>query len=114
MGAFPVPFIDQLLLAAATALNAVGAGGVSMVGSRDVTIYVNTSNGTVSTGAVTIEEADDPAYAGTWSVIQTVTPVQNSNVAVHLSGVYKALRTRVSTALTGGATVSTRIVAGIG
>jgi hypothetical protein len=110
---FPAPFIDQPLLSGASLIQAVGAGGVTLGGARDVTIYVNTSNATVSAGVVTIEEADDAAYAGTWSVIQAVTPVQNSNIAVHLSGVYKALRTRISTAVTGGATVSTRIVAGM-
>lgn len=109
----PAPFIDQPLLAAATTINSVGAGAVDLAGARGVTVYISGSNATVSAGAVTIEEADDTAYTGTWSAIgSAITVVQNTQTAVHLPDVYKAVRTRVSTAVTGGATVSTRIVAG--
>lgn len=108
----PCPYIDQPLLSAATALNATGAGGVDVSGARDIVIYVSGSDDTVSAGAVQIEEADDPDYAGTWSAVgAAISVVQDTQTAVHLAGVYKALRTRISTAVTGGATVSTRIVA---
>lgn len=108
----PAAFINQPLLSGATALNATGAGAVNLDGARGVTIYVETSNNTVSAGVVTIEEASDTGYAGTWSKIEDVTPVQNASIGVHLPDVYAAVRTRISTGVTGGATVSTRIVAG--
>lgn len=108
----PCPFIDQPLLTAATLINTASTA-VDLGGARGVTVYISGSNATVSAGAVTIEEADDTAYTGTWSAIgSAITVVQNTQTAVHLPDVYKALRTRVSTAVTGGGTVSTRIVAG--
>lgn len=104
------PFIDQPLLTDQstdeTTSTAVKLGGQV----RDVTVYVVAGAG-VSAGVVTIEEAHDPDYSGTWAEVTTVTTSAASVCnAVHLSGTYKALRTRISTAIVGG-TISTRVVA---
>lgn len=76
----------------------------------NVTVYV-TATGTVSGGTVRIEEADDAAFSGTWSQIQDVTPITNAVVAVHLTGAIAAIRARITSNITGGATVDVRIVA---
>lgn len=111
---FPVRYLDRSLMSAKTLINDTGDGGIDVGPARDITIYIKASNATVSAGAVQIEEADDPAFTGTWSAVGSpVTLVQNTQVAVHLPGEYKALRTRISTAVTGGGTASTRIVAGM-
>lgn len=106
----PAPFINQKLIDAATASGTKGA--VALDGARAVTVYVEGSNATVAGGVVTIEEASDPAFAGTWSKIQDVTVVQNTSTGVHLPDVYAAVQARISTAVSGGATVTVRIVAG--
>jgi hypothetical protein len=104
-------FLDQPLFTAQTALNT--AGSIDLRGQAvAATIYIKGSNATVSAGAVTIEEADDPDFSGTWSALgSAITVVQNTQTAVHLTGTYKAVRARISTGVTGGGTVSARIVA---
>lgn len=102
-------YMDRPLLSAVSTVESAAA--VDLRGeARDVTIYIKTGAG-VSAGVVSIEEADDPDYTGTWSLIEAhTTNTASAQTAVHLTGTYKALRTRVSTAIVGG-TVSTRIVA---
>jgi hypothetical protein len=106
--------VEQLLLPAATT---TGTGtAVDLKGqSREITIYIITTNATVTTGAVQIEEADDPTYAGTWSPIGSpVTPVANSQIVIRATGCFKAVRARVTTDLTGGATISVRLAGNSG
>lgn len=87
----------------------------------NVTIYV-TGVGTLSSGVITIEEADfNPStaaaslYAGTWSAITTVNASDvtgGAQKAVHLSpSAYSWIRTRISTVIGGGGTVSTVLTA---
>lgn len=76
--------------------------------SKDFTVYV-VGAGTISSGVVTIEEAHDPEYSGTWSSIQAVTASDVTGGAVkayHISGKYRAVRARVSTTIGGGGTIS--------
>jgi hypothetical protein len=85
------------------------------VGFTYLTIYL-TGNGTVSSGVVTIEEADfnaaaEPVYTGTWSSITTITGgtglLSNTQTAVHLAeGCYGYVRVRISTVIGGGGTVT--------
>lgn len=78
-----------------------------------VTIYCQ-SSGTTSAGVITIEEADDPAYAGTWSSLTTITASTISGgaaAAIHLNGVYIAVRARISSTITGGGTMSCDLLA---
>ncbi len=66
--------------------------------------------GEVSAGVVTIEEANSPDYAGTWSVIGTVngTTLANATIAYHLPfSAYRFVRVRISTTIEGGTITAT-------
>lgn len=105
----PAPFLDQVLLTNQSAL-ATTSAGVDLRGGLEAVVYV-TSGAGVSGGVVTIEEAPDKDYAGTWSVIQAITaPAASTTVAAHLTGTYNAVRARISTAIVGG-TVGVRLAA---
>ena len=85
---------------------AVALDGVS----REIAFFIETSNATVSAGAVTLEHATSTTYAGTWQAIgSAVTPVQNSVIVVQATGCFLAVRARISTAVTGGAKVTVRL-----
>ncbi len=88
---------------------------VLCTGLNHVTVYI-TGTDTTSSGVVTIEEADynpetDLDYTGTWSSITTVNASDVSGgvqKAVHLPvSEYAFVRTRISTAIGGGGSVST-------
>src|SRR2546422_10325803 len=67
-----------------------------------VIIYIIGSAG-ISAGAVQLETADDPTYAGTWAALGTpVTVVASAELIVQATGVFKALRARISTNIVGG------------
>lgn len=96
---------------------------VKVLGFTALTIYI-TGTGTTSSGVITIEEADyDPntegIYSGTWSLIATVNASDVSGgkqLAYHIGGPgglfsYSYIRTRISTAIGGGGTISTVLVA---
>jgi len=102
-------YIDQQLLNAVSALDT--AGTVDLTGDpREVTIYVR-FNASTTAGAVAVEEAYDASETGTWANIATVSWAAANRVhAVHIPGTSRAVRTRISTAITGG-TVSAWIVA---
>ena len=88
-----------------------------------IVVYVKGStSGTISSGVVTIEEADwdkevTPGGPGTdaWSSIQTVNGADvtgGAQKAIHLAvGSYHFVRVRISTAIGGGGTVSAVIIA---
>lgn len=61
-------------------------------------------NGAVGAGAIQVECADDPAYAGTWAPLGggPVTVVANAEVVVNLTGIISFLRARISTNITVG------------
>lgn len=81
-----------------------------------VSIYV-TGTGTTSSGVITIETADyDPSaaaagYTGTWSPITTVNASDVSGGAQKVialpAAAYAYVRTRISTAIGGGGSIST-------
>jgi len=92
---------------------------VNVLGYKNLTIYV-TGTGTIASGVITIEEADfnpstESDYSGTWSVITTVTAsgvTGGAQQAIHLTpSAYSQVRTRISTAIGGGGSVSTTLVA---
>jgi hypothetical protein len=95
--------MHQKLQTAATTGNgtAVQLDGLS----REHVFYIR-ATGTVAGGAVQIEEAHDSTYTGTWAVVGAAVTVADATVkVVHLTGCVGALRARISTAITGGATV---------
>ena len=107
------------LLGAETASGAVSEP-VNMLGYQNMSIYV-TGTGTTSSGVVTIETADiNPAflaagYTGTWSPITTVNASDVSGgkqKVITVSGIaYCFVRTRITTIIGGGGTISTALVA---
>lgn len=102
--------VDKQLLNAQSGLNtAVVSTATDQLRCRESAVYIIWGAGT-SAGAVTIETADNDAYAGVWAALSTVpwTAVSKEDV-VQITGIHKSIRTRISTAIVGG-TVSTWIV----
>ena len=110
------PSSPLLALSAAT----TGTGGVLQIHGRCHMLTVSLeSAGTTSGGVVTIEEARfDPAvlagldYTGTWSTILAVNASDFTGTAqksIHVFGSFWAVRTRISSTITGGGTVSSWI-----
>lgn len=85
----------------------------------DLSAYQNivgwlTGTGTITSGVVTIEEADYPGqgpfYGGTWSTITTLTAANvtgGATQAYHFPtpAAYKFVRIRISTAIGGGGSI---------
>ena len=82
---------------------ASGSGTGQFVGNAEtIQITAKWSAGS-SLGVLSIEEADDDDYTGTWSVITTVTQsAASSEDVVHITGAVRAVRARLSTGVTGG------------
>jgi hypothetical protein len=94
---------------------------VLVLGYSNLSFYIS-GVGVTSSGVVTLETADyDPAnaadalYAGTWSPITTVNASDVSGdkqKVITISNIaYTWVRTRISTVIGGGGTVSTTLVA---
>lgn len=91
-------------------LDAVTTGTSGVVGTngrgREHVFYIYGA-GTVSAGAVTIEEAHSSSYSGTWDAVAAAVTVVSSTVdTVRVTGCFGALRARVTTDVTGGGSVS--------
>lgn len=99
-----VPFVLQSL---ATALNA--AGNVIAIPKSFVhhTITIK-GNGTATLGAIQIESANAPDYAGTWGQIGggPITILTDTELIINFEGIFEFIRARVSAAVTGGGTVT--------
>jgi len=98
------------LLINKTALNE--SGSIQLHGGQlEVTVYVIWS-GVLTAGAVTVETADETSYTGTWAALATVPFTSGGKQdVVALTGAYRAIRARISTALAGGGNVSVRVSA---
>lgn len=90
---------------------------IDVRGYTHIAVYV-IANGTVSSGAVTINEACiDPAnglpYSGTWVAVgSALSPSTGTVVVAHLTvAAYSHLQARVNTAIGGGGTVTVVMVA---
>lgn len=110
MSGLSVPLIDRALLKAGIASGAK-SGDVGQPPAADVAgcsnlSFVVVANGTVSAGAVQIEESHDVAYTGTWAAVGTPITAATGTVAVaKANNTAKAVRARISTAVTGGGSV---------
>ncbi len=81
---------------------------ITPVREVDYVFYVEWGSST-SAGVITIEEAGLAAYSDTWSTLTTVTwAAADTSEAVHLTGIYSALRARISTTVVGG-TVTVKV-----
>jgi hypothetical protein len=112
---------ERLVSLDAQTANATIGQYADCTGRPYVTVYVSGSNDTISSGVVTIEEADWDTndvspYSGTWSAITTVTAsdVSDNKVkAIHLgTTAYHFVRCRITTGIGGGGTITAVIVAG--
>lgn len=77
--------------------------------TETITVNVLWSAG-VTAGELTVEIADDPAFAGTWAEVIKLPFKADQPDIVQFSAGVRAVRTRVSIALTGG-TVSANVKA---
>lgn len=105
-----VPFILQPAGSAAAA-----PGNVAAIPSGYLhhSVYITGSAG-VASGAVTIETADDPAYAGTWAAVQAaVTVLASTELIISFIGEYLFIRARISTVI-GSGTVGVKLVSSFG
>lgn len=70
--------------------------------ATEVAVYVAFGAGT-NAGTVLVEGAHVPNYAGTWALLGTVAwAAANRSHLVAITGAHRALRTRISVAVTGG------------
>lgn len=113
----------QTLISAQTALNTVGyfggpsAGSAGNVGAgiyqasqcTEYGIYVE-FDGTAAAGTVLVETASDVTYAGTWAVLATVNwAAASKSHYVALTNAVRALRVRISSAVTSGTVTVTAV-----
>ena len=106
MGDSTVIATPLLVAQSATSATAVPVGAAYMSRCRETAVYIQWSAGT-SAGVVTVESADNQNYAGTWASLGTKTwSAASSEDLVQITGIHGAIRTRISTTITGG-TVST-------
>ena len=113
-----VPGTPLKILDAAT----TGTGGVlNLQGKIRYLTIVAQGSGTITTGAVSIEESfyenippggiesDGIPYTGTWSVLTTVTGsalTTGSQQIIHVQGSVWAVRPRITTAIAGGGSMT--------
>lgn len=92
---------NKVLQSAATTGNGTVAELDGM--AARLTLYIIGSAG-VGAGAVQLETAHDPAYAGTWAPLggAPVTVAADTVKTVSVEGAFLAVRSRISTTVTGG------------
>ena len=112
---------DQLILDAKISQNEIGlapSSGTSpyvdgaMVGlSLEYTFHVLFATDS-NAGQLVIETCHDPGFTGTWANVATVDyAAANREHYVSLTGCFRALRVRISTAIGGGGTASVWCIA---
>lgn len=101
---------DEIGLAPSSGLSPYVDG--SMVGlSLEYTFHVLFATGS-NAGQITVETCHDPAFTGTWAEVATVDYAAANTVHyVSLTGCFRALRVRISTAIGGGGTASVWCIA---
>lgn len=99
------PLYRKQLHTAQVAINTLGteALGDDIGGKAESTSVVCVFGAGTSAGAVVVETAHDPAYAGTWANLATIawSAASKAEKAVIL-GNFIALRVRISVAIVGG------------
>lgn len=112
----PGPSLTVVLLEEVTA-DETFSRPIDVRGYTHIAVYV-IANGTVSSGAVAVNEAcidpdTDLPYTGTWVAVgSAVSPSTGTIVVAHLTvAAYSHLQARVSTAIGGGGTVTVVLVA---
>lgn len=80
--------------------------------SKEVRIHAR-GNGTITGGTVVIEEALDPEFTGTWSVLTTLTALSFTGgieQVIHIASNIGSIRARITANITGGGTFSVDLV----
>lgn len=86
-----------------------GTGVAVPITSKNPRVHMRAA-GTITAGTVVLEEASVPSYTGAWSLLYTYTPTSDGETVVHIAGTVGALRTRVTSNILGGGTVTTELV----
>jgi len=107
-GSPALPIADRLLLQGAVAAGTVSPA-VNLAGCSAYTVNVISNGAVTGGGMVQIEEAHDPDYTGTWAVRAGI-PVVPGLTVLRAVETAKAVRARITTAITGGS-VSVLLVA---
>ena len=69
---------------------------------RQHTVYIKGTD-IPSAGAIQLETADSPDYAGTWApVAGSPVTVPDGEIAINFEGIYQFLRARISTTVASG------------
>jgi hypothetical protein len=101
--------VPVVLLAAAT--SGTGDTVVIPAGSNFLRIDL-IGAGTISGGTLLVEEAGDPAYSGTWSLLYTLTVsalTGGAELCAHVIGCVGAIRVRITSNITGGGTLAANL-----
>jgi len=95
--------LSKKLIDAQTALNTAGYVGISEIAQIDESgFHIEFSSGSAA-GQVVIETSSDPAYTGTWAILSTINwAAASKSHYVAITGVFRALRVRISSAITTG------------
>jgi len=98
---------DEPVLTDVSALNTASVP-VQMPGAVYAELIITFGAGT-SAGSFVLEESDDPLFAGTWALLETVAwAAVSSKVIKKVVGPFKYLRVRASVGVVGG-TASARL-----
>jgi hypothetical protein len=63
--------------------------------------FIIRGDGTIGAGAIQLETADNPSYAGTWAPLTTpITVVSSAEVIFQYVGILPCVRARISTTVT--------------
>lgn len=97
------PVVKDVVLQSAVTTGNGEAHDIQAFG-REVCLYLHWA-GTVSAGAIQVETTDD--LTGTWAPLgPPIAGETNSSDVVQITGCHRFIRARVSTAVTGGGTVT--------
>lgn len=103
--AFSVPVFDGYLIKGVSAADATGIATFPkeiVNKALETTVYV-VFDANSAAGTVLLESSHSYTYSGTWFTEATITWAANTSVkAAHLTAANKALRVRVSSAVTSG------------
>jgi|SRR3989304_324689 len=96
----PIDFDEGRLLSAASGLNSTASVNLTPL-DQNITVYVQFSQG-VSSGAVTVDSAPVNTFSGKWHEHSKVVAASDQVTYVSLTGPAGAVRTLVSSSVTGG------------
>lgn len=99
--------VDQPLITDGIIIETEGHISVQDASSlKEIAFYIEFTTG-ANAGVVKIETARENEYGGTWAVLSTITYAAAPAVQyVAITGIFRAVRARISTAIGGGGAVN--------